>query len=163
MRVSKAGIDFIKSWESLRLKAYTSTADEARRGIWTIGYGSTYWPNGDRVKQGDTLSDEAEAEHLFSITLDDFEMGVCSQLVWPIEQYRFDAMVSLAFNIGVSAFKSSTLASLLRSSNVEPDHDQIASQFLMWNKQSGKVLAGLARRREQERRMYLGLSYENNV
>lgn len=163
MRVSAAGIDFIKSWESLKLTAYTATADEARRGIWTIGYGSTYWPNGTPVRQGDKLADEAEAEHLFSITLDDFEMAVCSQLVWPIEQHRFDALVSLAYNIGAPAFRSSTISRMLQSHDVEPDHEAIASQFLRWNKQNGRVLAGLTRRREQERKMYLGLPFENNA
>lgn len=159
MRVSAAGIDFIKSWESLKLTAYTATADEARRGIWTIGYGSTYWPDGTPVKQGDKLADEAEAEHLFSITLDDFELCVCGELVWPIEQHRFDAMVSLAYNIGISAFRGSTIAKLLKAG----EHEAIANQFPRWNKQSGKVLAGLVRRREQERLMYLGLPFKNNT
>lgn len=163
MRASDAGIAFIQSWEALRLTAYTATADEAQRGIWTIGYGSTYWPNGKPVKQGDTLADEAEASLLFSITLDDFEMAVCSQLVWPIEQHRFDALVSLAYNIGAQAFRSSTIARMLQSSDAEPDHQAIASQFLRWNKQSGKVLAGLVRRRAEERKMYLGLEFQNNV
>lgn len=159
MRVSAAGIDFIKSWESLKLTAYTATADEARRGIWTIGYGSTYWPDGTPVKQGDKLADEAEAEHLLSITLDDFELCVCGELVWPIEHHRFDAMVSLAYNIGISAFRGSTIARLLKAG----EHEAIANQFPRWNKQSGKVLAGLVRRREQERLMYLGLPFKNNT
>ena len=159
MTVSIAGIAFIQSWESLRLEAYTATADEARRGIWTIGYGSTYWPNGKPVKQGETLADEAEASLLFSITLDDFELCVCGELVWPIEQHRFDAMVSLAYNIGISAFRGSTIAKLLKAG----EHEAIANQFPRWNKQSGKVLAGLSRRREQERNMYLGLEFQNNV
>lgn len=159
MNVSRAGIDFIKSWESLKLEAYTATEDEARRGIWTIGYGSTYWPNGQPVKRGEVLDGEAEASLLFAATLTDFELCVCGELVWPIEQHGFDAMVSLAYNIGVSAFRGSTIAKLLKSG----DHDAVASQFPRWNKQSGKVLQGLVRRREQERRMYLGLEFENNT
>jgi len=68
----------------------------------------------------------------------------------PLTQNEFDALVSLTYNIGCSAFAGSTLLKLLNSS----DYDGAAVQILRWDKQAGKPLAGLTRRRRAEKEMF---------
>lgn len=146
MKTSQAGLNLIKLYEGLKLQAYQDSV-----GVWTIGYGSTYWPDGRRVKQGDRLASEKEAETLLRATVADFEKGVRDAVKVHITQNQFDAMVSMAFNIGLSAFRGSTLVKKLNQINVV----DIANEFPKWNKAGGKVLSGLVRRRAAERDLFL--------
>ncbi|MDV5822287.1 lysozyme [Sphingobium naphthae] len=67
-------------------------------------------------------------------------------------QSQFDAMVSLAYNVGLGKFGGSTLLKMHKAG----DHDGAAAQFARWDKANGKVMAGLTRRREAEAKMYRG-------
>ena len=99
---------------------------------------------------GDTCTEEqAEAWFLEDVAWaeDCVNRAVTAQL----SQEEFDACVSLCFNIGCKAFSGSTLVKMLNSS----DYDGASEQFLRWNKQAGKELAGLTRRREAERELFL--------
>jgi lysozyme len=140
MNLSKAGLELIKSSEGLRMAAYLCPA-----GVPTIGYGST----GPNVKLGLTIS-ALEAEALLLRDLRRFE-GAVRREALPASQGEYDALVSLAFNIGIEAFARSTLLRLHRAG----DHRGAADQFLRWNKARGRVLPGLARRRAAERALYL--------
>lgn len=145
MVLTPKGLNLIKSFESLKLEAYRCPA-----GIWTIGYGSTR-----DVQPGQVIT-EQEAEALLKRDADVFQKGVASLVKVVLAPHRFDALVSLAFNIGLDAFGNSTLLKLLNAG----DYDGAADQFLRWNKARGKVLPGLTRRRQAERRMFLGLDKE---
>ena len=138
-RVGKAGLNLIKSFEGLKLTAYLCPAK-----VWTIGYGST----GQHVKQGMAIT-EAQAEELLRDDLARFEASV-ARTVPNATQSQFDAMVSLAFNIGVAGFEKSTVARKAASG----DHIGAARSFALWNKAGGKVLSGLTRRREAEANLY---------
>lgn len=140
MKISDRGIDLVKSFEGLRLKAYLCPAK-----VWTIGYGST----GPHVRAGMVIS-EAEAEELLREDLSRFEDGV-SDLAEPCTQGQFDAVVSFAFNVGLEALRKSTLLKMHKAGTF----GAAAQQFLRWNKAGGKVLAGLTRRREAEKELYL--------
>lgn len=140
-RISAAGLDLIKRFEGLRLNAYRCPAD-----VPTIGYGST----GPHVRMGMTIT-EAEAEDLLTRDLARFEKGV-AELGGDMTQGQFDAMVSLAFNVGLEAFRKSTLLALHRAG----DHGAAARQFARWNKADGRVLTGLTRRRAAEAAIYSG-------
>jgi len=145
MITSPAGIALIQEFEGCILKAYRCPA-----GVLTIGYGHT----GPDVKSGMVISHN-EADDLLRDDLKIFERNV-SSLVGdaPTSQNQFDAMVCLAFNIGVSAFRKS---SVLRE-HCKPDYTRAADSFLLWNKAGGKILQGLVRRRKAERALYLGES-----
>lgn len=138
--VSDVGIELITRYEGFRSNAYLCPA-----GVWTIGYGSTRG-----VKQGDTITREAAIAR-FRKELLIYEKGVLDLLKTPANQNQFDAMVSLAYNIGVGAFNRS---SVLRFHN-QSIFGEAANSFLMWNKGGGQVLPGLVRRREEERKLYL--------
>lgn len=143
---SKRIKDFIKGFESLRLQAYMPTAND----VPTIGWGST----GPDIKMGMVWT-EAQADARFERDMGKFASAVSSGLgSAPTTQDQFDAMVSLAYNIGAEAFKESTLRRLHK----EGDYAGAAAQFGRWNKQAGHVLNGLTRRRAAEERIYRGVT-----
>lgn len=146
MKISQAGLDLIKEFEGLRLDAYQDSV-----GVWTIGYGSTYWPDGRRVKQGDKLANDSEAEQLLIDTVKAYEAGVNRVVKVHITQNQFDALVSFAFNLGIGALEKSTLVKRLNKIDIIP----VANEFSRWTKAGGKELAGLRRRRAAERDLFL--------
>jgi len=142
MNISRAGLTLIKDFEKLRLTAYLDAV-----GVWTIGYGHTR-----SALPGMQIS-EARALDLLSQDVEDAEFTVQRFVRAPITQYQFDALVSLVFNIGGGAFKSSTI---LRLINERAEPLRIGAEFKRWVYGNGKKLGGLELRRAAERRMYLG-------
>ncbi|MEB3790150.1 lysozyme [Acinetobacter sp. IK40] len=145
MTTSKTGIDLIYSFEDTKLQAYDDGV-----GVWTIGTGTTVYPNGVKVKKGDTCT-LAQAKTYFSHDLKRFESSVNNLVKVPLSQNQFDALVSLVYNIGQTAFSESTLLKKLNAK----DYQGAADQFPRWNKGGGKVLKGLVRRRADERALFL--------
>jgi lysozyme len=139
-----AALEIIKRNEGLRLDAYP---DPATGGDpWTIGYGHT----GDDVSPGLSI-DQARADELLQQDLDKFVDGVNDRLTLDATPNQFGAMVSLSYNIGLGNFGKS---SVLRLHNAG-EYTDAADAFLLWNKAAGRVFAGLTRRREEERELYL--------
>ncbi|WP_343620373.1 lysozyme [Acinetobacter proteolyticus] len=145
MSISAHGINLITSFEDLKLNAYDDGT-----GIWTIGFGTTVYPNKARVKKGERCTLE-QAKSFFQYDLRRFEKTVNEAVRVPISQNQFDALVSLAYNIGSNAFKNSTLLKYLNALA----YQDAADQFLVWNKGGGKVLKGLIHRRQVERSLFL--------
>ena len=143
--VSTAGIALMCSFEGLKLKAYDDGV-----GVWTIGFGTTIYPNGIKVRKGDTCT-EAQAKAYMAHDLKKFESTVNSAVTVPVNQNQFDALVSLTYNIGMGAFKESTLLKKLNLS----DYKAASAQFAVWNKGGRKVMQGLVRRRADERALFL--------
>ena len=146
MRISDRGIELIKSFESYRSHPYY---DSAR--VPTIGYGTTYYQDGRRVRISDAPVTEAQATELLLANLGRYERAIEDALRVDVTQNQFDALVCWAFNVGVSAAQNSTLMRKLNSG----DYLGAADQFLRWNKAGGVVLNGLSRRRAAEREMFL--------
>lgn len=145
MHVSPSGVDLICNFEGLRLKAYDDGV-----GVWTIGFGTTKYPNGIRVKKGDTCTlDQAKA--YMQNDLKAFEQTVNNAVKVPLNQNQFDALVSLAYNIGSTAFKNSTLVRQLNEGN----YKAAANQFNVWVNAGGKRMQGLVNRRAAERTLFL--------
>ena len=142
--VSTAGINLICSFEGLRLNAYDDGV-----GVWTIGFGTTIYPNGIKVKKGDTCT-EAQAKAYMAHDLKKFESAVNSAVTVPINQNQFDALVSLTYNIGIKAFKNSTLLKKLNVGDIRG----AATQFDVWINDGGKVVQGLVNRRAVERKLF---------
>lgn len=139
--ISTEGLAAIKQHEGLRLNAYRCPAD-----VPTIGYGST----GKHVSMGMSIT-ESEAEALLRKDVARFEECVNAYPTVPLSQGQFDALVSFAFNLGCGALKTSTLLKKLNRG----DYQGAADQLPRWNKAGGKALAGLTRRRNEERDMFL--------
>ncbi|MEQ1159091.1 lysozyme [Acinetobacter calcoaceticus] len=147
MSLSVEGVNQICNFEGLKLSAYDDDT-----GVWTIGYGTTRYPNGKRVSEGDRCTLE-QAKAYMQHDLKIFERAVNSSVKVPLKQNQFDALVSLAYNIGVGAFKHSTLLKKLNSG----DYKEAANQFDVWVNAGGKRLQGLVNRRAMEKKLFLSL------
>lgn len=144
--LDRKGLDFIAKHEGgYKLVAYLCPAK-----VWTISAGVTFYPDGTRVKKGDSLTLD-EAVNLFKTIVNHFEKSVDSFTRDDINQNQFNALVSFAFNVGLGNLKSSTL---LKKVNSDPNDVSIAKEFAKWNKANGKVLPGLVTRRLEEANMY---------
>lgn len=144
--MSPDGLAILKYFESCRLEAYW----DADGKVWTIGWGDT----GPDVVKGLRIT-QAEADARLQRRLAcEFAPGVLAALTRPVTQAQIDAMVDLAYNIGVSAFQGSTLVRLFNAG----DQAGVAEQFPRWNQSGGKVLLGLRRRRAADRARFLGAS-----
>jgi len=142
MNISQHGVNFIKSFEGLRLTAYKAVPTET---YYTIGYGHY----GSDVRQGMTIT-EAEAEQMLKDDLVSYVTAVDRVVTRNVNQNQFDALVSFTYNVGISAFTNSTL---LKRVNAYQD-DDVRYQFSRWNKSGGVVYAGLTRRRAEEADLY---------
>lgn len=140
MDISPAGLNLVKEFEQLRLTAYRDSG-----GQLTIGWGSTVG-----VYAGMRIS-PAEADARLHNDLRTAVSAVNRYVTVPLTPYQFDALVSLTFNIGVGAFRGSTLLKRLNASR----YTEAADQFLRWNKVNGRVSRGLLRRRTAERALFM--------
>ncbi len=140
-QINSDGLNIIKSCEGLRLLSYKCPAL-----VLTVGYGHT----GPDVKMGMKITPE-RAEELLRSDLYKFCEGVEKLVKTPIDDNQFSALVSFSFNVGLTSLKDSTLLRMINAGQVK----ESADQFLRWNKAGGKVLAGLTKRREMERNLFL--------
>jgi lysozyme len=145
-KISLKGLELIKRFEGLALKPYKCPA-----GIWTIGYGNTYYPSGSKVKESDPVITQAKADELLKFLVQSYEKSVDSFCRDDISQHQFDALTSFAYNCGSRNLKSSTL---LKKVNLNPKDPTIRAEFMKWNKAAGKVLPGLTKRRQAEADLY---------
>lgn len=141
MNVSEKGLNLIKEFEGCRLQAYKCPAN-----VWTIGYGHT----GSEVQAGLKITQQ-EAERLLKNDLMVHCNNVEKLVTVQLNQNQFDALVSFEYNIGYNAFKTSTLLKLLN----QKKYKEAAEQFARWKYAGGKILAGLVRRREKEKALFL--------
>lgn len=179
MRVSEEGLALVRESEGFRPTAYPDPASDLARATpgqpwgwisapeirarltvatqlldgrpWTIGYGTTVYPGGARVQPGDTCT-QAEAEAWLQIKVDEFGRGVLEALERPelINQSIFDALTSIAYNIGTAALTGSTL---MRKINAG-DWLGAAAEFDRWNLAGGRVDPGLVKRRDREQALF---------
>lgn len=145
-KLSQKGLDLIKQFEGLSLTPYLCPAN-----IVTIGYGNTYYPNGQKIKLTDPAITPIVAEAFLKHSLSTYEKAVDSFCRDDISQSQFDALVSFAYNLGPKALQGSTL---IKKVNANPKDVTIADEFMKWNKANGKVLVGLTKRRQAEANLY---------
>ncbi|WP_433647466.1 lysozyme [Kosakonia pseudosacchari] len=145
MQTSEKGVALIKSFEGLSLTAYKDSV-----GVWTIGYGWTQLVDGKPISAGMIIKQDT-AERLLKTGLVSYESDVSKLVKVKLNQGQFDALVSFAYNLGSRSLSTSTL---LRKLNAG-DYAGAADEFPRWNKAGGQVLAGLSRRREAERALFL--------
>jgi len=144
MKLNESGYKALHEREGLRLKPYLDT-----QGVPTIAMGNTFYEDGSKVKMSDPPLSKIEAEYLAKIVADRFATKVNSLVKSNINQNQFNALVSLAYNIGLNGFENSTV---LRKVNANPNDPKIQDAFMMWTK--NKELIG---RRKSEVNQYFKL------
>lgn len=140
MNMTPQGLELIKSFEGLSLKAYRCPAN-----VLTIGYGHSNNAGDPKVTIGMSITKE-EAEQILIKDLKKYEDAVRQAVKVPLNDNQFSALVSFCFNVGPSAFLKS---SVLKEVNAKR-FDLVPSRLALWNKGGGKVLPGLIRRRAAE-------------
>jgi lysozyme len=138
-------LSIIKKYEGLKLEAYICPAN-----VPTIGFGSTFYPDGRRVKLGDKITIQ-EAESILLHDIKRFEKEVRNAVKIEISDNQLSALVSFVYNVGASAFRKSTL---LKKVNANPTDLTIHNEFMRWTRAGGKVLPGLVKRRAEESKLY---------
>ena len=144
MKISEKGLALIKKFEGCRLTAYQDAV-----GVWTIGYGTT---NADKaitsttICQGLRISQETADEWLRQSVDKKYRPKVDKYNQYGWNQNEYDALVSFAYNIG-------SIDGL--TANGSRTRAEIADKILAYNRAGGKVLAGLTRRRQEERMLFL--------
>ena len=151
MKLDTNGYGIIAEFEGLSLVPYYATKEEQNKGIVTIGYGNTFYPSGKKVTINDDAISKSTAYLMLQHVADDFAVHVASFIKKEITQNQFNALCSFAYNVGIANYSSSTL---LKKVNLNPNDVSIANEFAKWNKQVGKVLAGLTKRRAKESALY---------
>lgn len=143
MKTSQNGIDLIKSFEGCKLTAYKCSA-----GVNTIGFGNTFYTNGNKVKLSDKIT-QAGADKLFLDLLPKYEKTVLNSIKVPLTQNQFDALVSFCWNCG----SSKTLFKMVNEKFSEMNIVGFwTSHYIMGG---GKVLNGLVRRRKAEASLFI--------
>lgn len=148
MQVSDAGIELIKSFEGFRANAYPDP--KSGGDPWTVGYGTTKFPSGRPVKQGDKVT-PGQAELYLREDVKKFANSVDALVTVPLKQCQYDALVSFVYNLGATNFRTSTLLKKLNAK----DYKGAADELLRWVSPGSSVEAGLRRRRTAERDLFL--------
>ena len=136
-------LPFLERWEGLKLEAYQCSAY-----VWTIGLGTTVYPDGTEVEPGDVCT----VEEAYLYCMDDLRQRA-AQVIELVNnpQWRtgvkFAMLMSLAYNIGVNALSESTV---IRRINKDRPQEEIAEAWGWWNKASGVTVMGLVNRRNAE-------------
>ena len=146
MKLNNAGYLLITEFEGFSAKPYLCSAK-----IPTIGFGSTYYSDNKRVTMLDKEITRVQAFEMFKTIADRFASVVSKLVTSPLNQNQFNALVSLAYNIGTGNFASSTI---LKKVNKNHNDITIALEFKKWNKVNKKEVAGLTRRRNYEANIY---------
>lgn len=140
MKLSKQGIDLLIEREGSKNNAYRDSV-----GVWTIGVGHT----GPEVHEGLVWTDE-QVRDAFAHDIARFEEGVNNSVDVVLDQHQFDALVSFAFNVGVGAFKTSTM---LKKINAKL-FSEVPAQFDRWH-----IPPEITSRRNAEREQFMGTHF----
>lgn len=142
MRMSQRGLGLLKAFEGFSAEVYICPA-----GVRTVGYGHV-------VRAGERFATPLlpqQAEELLRTDVEIFEKQMVDLVEVEVGQNQWDALVCFVFNVGVAAFKRS---SLLRKINDE-DFQGAGVEFGRWVYAGGKILPGLVKRRAAEAALFL--------
>lgn len=140
MQCGVAGFNLIKSFEGFSPVAY-----QDQGGRWTIGYGQT----GEGITEGMTCTMEQACDWLQS-SVNTVSAALTRMIKVPVNQNQFDSLVSLAYNIGIGNFSSSSALATLN----DGDYDAVPAHVQMWDEVDGIADVGLIRRRAAEVALY---------
>ena len=145
MKTNEEGIAIIKHFEGFSSSVYKDPI-----GIPTIGFGSIWDEEGNRLTMDHKPVSKGEAENLLKRELRHVESAITRLVTVPLTENQFSAISSLTYNIGSSRLKSSTLRQKIN----RRDYHGASAEFPKWRLAGGRVLKGLVRRRKAERGLF---------
>ena len=156
MKTNTKGIAILHEFETCKLKSYKCPA-----GVWTIGWGNTFYENGSKVLEGDIITQD-RADKLFDVILLGFETMARKAITAKVNENQFAAFVSALYNIGHGSPQKSGLirlkngnpSTLLTMINQNPNQPGIRNQFMLWVSPGTTYQGGLTRRRTAEANLY---------
>jgi lysozyme len=143
--ISEHGFEIIREFEGFRTNAYLDTG-----GVWTIGYGTIKYPDGTKVKKGDTCT-QGQAELWLKNDCQWVDACLDRYVKGSINQNQFDALASFIYNVGETAFVKSTMLTLINNGDLKA----AALQFDRWVYDNGVKVGGLANRRVKEKELFI--------
>lgn len=146
MKTSEHGRAFITRWEGCHLKAYLCPAN-----VWTIGVGHTASMGNPTPVSGMKITQD-EADAILERDLSQIERDIIASVKVKLAQKQFDTLVSFVFNVGIGAFRKSTLLKKLNAGN----YAAVPEELMKWTRAGGKVLQGLVNRRKAEADLWRG-------
>lgn len=150
MNINTACINLIKEFEGFRTAPYHGADDP--ENLFTIGYGTTFYPNGKSVQLSDPPITEAQADLLLRWQVQKKANIIAGYLRGNLSDNQFGALVSFAYNVGENALRGSTL---LKRVNANPIDTTIRDAFMMWCRdEQHLIVEGLQRRRAAEADLY---------
>lgn len=155
LTLSTEGRELLQAVEKLSLLPYDDQTGDITRE-WckgaTIGYGHLITP-GEWPKFANGISKE-QAVELFEKDLAPFEQAIKKAIIVPLKQNQFDALVILAFNIGETKFRQSSVVRMVNDPRAVTSYPTLESAWKAWNKSQGEVMKGLVNRRACEWGIY---------
>ena len=145
-QINQAGLNLIESFEGCKLKPYLDSVK-----IPTIGIGTTVYPDGKKVTMKDPAITKDQAYAFLKSHMDKDCEAVSNMVKVVINDNQFAALVSFAYNCGRAALAASTLLKRVNAGEFQ----KAADEFLKWDHAGGVVVAGLTRRRQAERALFL--------
>lgn len=143
--IRKKATDLLKQFEGFVARPYQDQV-----GVWTIGYGTTFYPTGRPVKPDDAQIDEKTALLYLSYAINTLFVQLSKLIKKELTDNEWAAILVFAYNVGVGRFTSSTLLKKINSSD-----PTAAEEFPRWNKVGGKPNNGLTKRRAAEMALFL--------
>lgn len=142
LSLSAAAFGSLVAYEGYSESAYIPVPGD----VATIGFGTT-----EGVKAGDKITPPKAVERALR-DVAKYEGAVKQCVRVPLHQYEYDAALQISYNIGTTAFCNSTIVKRFNAG----DYEGGCNAFAMWNRAGGRVLHGLVKRREAERKLCLG-------
>jgi len=156
MQMSDHGRGLLTQWEGFENKAYDDGV-----GVLTIGVGHALTSdekssgmlniNGSQVPYAGGISND-QVQALLACDLHKYEAALNDAIAVDLSQNQFDALVSFCFNIGINGFQSSSALKDVNNSTL----DAVPDDLRKWEKAGGVFNQGLANRRENEIKLWLG-------
>ena len=143
---NEVAFSIIRHFEGWRPRVYRCPA-----GLATIGYGSTYGLDGERVTMAHREITLVEGDQLLCWSVGSSRRSVARLVKVPLTINQRSALISLCYNIGSGNFQGSTLRAMVN----RYEDESAANEFWKWRRAGGVILAGLVRRREAERALFV--------
>lgn len=145
--ISQKGEELLNSFEGFRSHPYLDV-----KGVATIGYGTTRYPDGKKVTLKDSPITEEQAIHYRDTFIDKRVIpAIENEVTILLKQNEVDSLISFIYNVGPGAFETSHL---LQRINNKDSCSLIVAEFNKWNKSGGKIIPGLVARRAKEANIY---------